>query len=1141
MEHFLELVAQLPELQELFTSVQGERSCSLVRVAQELRQHILHLLYEKTGRDILYVLPSEYHARRAYDNYIYPEHILLPNAQAEMRPVEAQSSEARHGRVQALDRLRSKGGVVFLSPAALLFKMRPPTTFYGQYLTIKEGDITSPQALLRSLTAAGYEYAPLIEGVGQVSGRGEMTEVYAPGFAHPLRITFFDDEIESIRTFDVDSQRSFGAGLQTVEIPPAHEFSMEQDESEQLQNYLCGITTTKLESLRESYLFSLRETGSFSNIEAYMDVLQDKCSILDYAKKPILIFDGCSAIMGEQTTREQSMQAMFAEILADDAAFGCEVLHLWQAQEFLEKYTGCMLDLEGLQPHTLFAKAHKLDFHTRSTVGFAGNADLLAEAIRMRIQGGYRVYLCAGGRQTSISGALQERDILVPLGAKLKAPGVSMLPLSISEGFEAESVKAVFFSEEDILGKRTRKSSSAKRRTKEIGLLADLHAGDIVVHEIHGKGKYMGLKTMEVAGVSADYMEIEYRDGDRLFIPTAQIGRIDKYIGPDEEETRLSKLGGREWENTKTKARASVKQLAENLVDIYRERSQAAGYQFSEDTVWQRQFEDNFGYIETPGQLECIEQVKQDMESTKIMDRLVMGDVGYGKTEVAMRACFKAVMDSEQVALLVPTTLLARQHYKNFVERFSGFPIRIEQLSRYTKKPKTVLENLISGKTDIVIGTHKLLGKNVKFKNLGLLVIDEEQRFGVSHKERIKDMKREIDVLTLTATPIPRTLEMALTGIRDMSTIDTPPEIRKEVQAYVAPFDWGLVRDAILKELNRGGQVFFVCRRISEMESLAAGIQKAVPEARIISAHGRMTEAESEAVMNAFVEREYDVLLCTTIIESGIDIPTVNTIIVYEADKFGLAQLYQLRGRIGRSNLRGYAYFTHLSGDNINPIAAKRLEAIREFTQLGSGMKIAMRDLQIRGAGNILGAEQSGHMSNVGYNLYIKMVREEVLQTMGKPVVPEIETTVEMGEDAFIPDAYIEDEGLKLDMYRKVAEADTLKKAKAVQEEFIDRFGPIPRPAANLLGASVIRGYGTRAGLLSIVRVRDTVQMKFAEHIRPDVNMLLAAIKSERGRAELRKAEHPYIVYGLKKGGSYTEMLQFMDKIRHCITKGNQV
>ena len=1142
MEQFLALLAEMPELQQLVTSVRGKAPCALVRVAAEVRPHLLHLLREQTGRDVFYVFSSEYHARRAAEAYVYPEGILLPAPQAELRPVEAQSAEVRHARVQALDRLHQKGGIVFASIESLLARMRPPEHFFAQYVTLREGQTTSPQELLRRFSRAGYEYTSLIEGAGQISGRGEMVEIFPPGAAQPLRITFFDEEIESIRAFDADSQRSFGGNIAAVNIPPAHEFAMDDAETAQLRRYFEAAKEEKLDAVRETYLLSLEESGSFSNIEAYLSLLEEQASALSYAKDPILVFADGAAILAEQTERLQSQTTMFSEIVAEGGAFGVEILHTFPAEEFLDAHRRRIVNLEGLSPWTKLAGAAQIDFHTRATVGFQGNADLLAEAIRERVQAGYRVYLCAGGRQTSIAGALSERGILAPLGAALKAPGVSMLPLSIEEGFEAESIHAVFFSEEDILGRRPRKAGARQpKKTREIALLADLHAGDIVVHEVHGKGKYLGLKTMEIAGVSADYMEIEYRDGDRLFIPTAQIGRIDKYIGPDEEETRLSKLGGREWETAKSKARASVKQLAENLVEIYRERSQAKGYAFSEDTVWQRQFEDNFAYTETPGQLESIEQIKQDMQSTKIMDRLLLGDVGYGKTEVAMRACFKAVMDSKQVAMLVPTTLLARQHYKNFLARFSGFPVRIEQLSRYTKHPKTVLENLLSGKTDIVIGTHKLLGKNVKFKNLGLLIIDEEQRFGVSHKERIKDMKRDVDVLTLSATPIPRTLEMALTGIRDMSTIDTPPEIRKEVQAYVLPFDWGMVRDAILKELNRGGQVFFVCRRINEMESLAAGIRRAVPEARVISAHGRMTEAESEAVMNAFMEREYDVLLCTTIIESGIDIPSVNTIIVYEADKFGLAQLYQLRGRIGRSNLRGYAYFTHLSGDHMNPIAAKRLEAIREFTQLGSGMKIAMRDLQIRGAGNLLGAEQSGHMANVGYNLYLKMVKEEVMQTMGQPLVPEIETTVEMGEDAYIPDSYIPDEGLKLDMYRKVAQADTIKKAREVQAEFIDRFGPIPRPAANLLGASVIRGYGERAGLASVVRVRDTVQMKFADSVTPEAGRLLAAIQSERGRAELRKADPPYIVYGMKKGASYTEMLQFMEKIRHCITKGNQV
>ena len=564
------------------------------------------------------------------------------------------------------------------------------------------------------------------------------------------------------------------------------------------------------------------------------------------------------------------------------------------------------------------------------------------------------------------------------------------------------------------------------------------------------------------------------------------------------------------------------------------------GYRFSPDTVWQRQFEDNFGYTETPGQMESIEQIKRDMESSKIMDRLLLGDVGYGKTEVAMRACFKACMDSKQVAVLVPTTLLARQHFATFKERFQGFPVRIEMLSRFTKHPGAVLDNLATGRTDIVIGTHKLLSKTVHFKNLGLLVIDEEQRFGVSHKERIKDLKRDVDVLTLTATPIPRTLEMAMTGIRDMSTIDTPPENRQEVQAYVVGFDWGLVRDAITKELARGGQAYFVCRRIGEMDALAAGLKRAVPEARVVMAHGQMGEQEFEAAVTSFIEREYDVLLCTTIVESGIDIPAVNTIIVYEADKFGLAQLYQLKGRVGRSRLRAYAYFTYLGGEVLNETAAKRLEAIREFTQFGSGMKIAMRDLEIRGAGNMLGAEQSGHMAGVGYSLYCKMVKEEVAAAMGQPLPKERETSVELSENAFIPSGYIGDEGLKLDMYRRVAEADTLEKARAVREEFADRFGPLPREVENLLGASVIRGFAGRAGIASVVRGRDSIVLRFDPSAAVDLRKL-SALCAGNPRLMQRRSTPPAVVFQLKGGGGYRQLLQVLEQIRHCISALDQV
>ncbi len=1141
MNALLQTVERLSGMISLKNSVPGDLPCALFRVPSEPRLHIVHALYEAAGRDIFYVFSSEYEARTHAEQYMYGEKIFLPAPQTELRPMETQGSETQKERVASLDRLKQKGGVVFLSIESLLFKMRPVREFFNKYKMIRQEQVIAPQKLLDLLLAAGYESATLVESPGQMSGRGEIVEVFPPNSRNPYRVTFFDEEVESIRSFDPDTQRSFGGVVESISIPPALEFFLNETEARPLKEYLSAANRPKLESVRESYVFELQEQGSFSNIEAYTDILENNDTVLHYARDPLLVFENCAGLLEDYQKREESRRAMFAEILAEGGAFGCEASTRWFAEDLIQENRNRCIDFESVKTYKAFSSAKRIDFDIRNTVGFLGNITLLIQAVRDRTAAGYRVFLCAGGRSKRLSETLSEQGLLAPVAQHLDLPGAVVLPLTIKDGFETSAGKTVFFSEEDIFGVRYKKSTKTRGNTGKPTLLADLKAGDIVVHEIHGKGKYVGLKTMTVAGVSAEYMEITYRDGDKLFIPTAQIGRVDKYVGSEGDSVRLSKLGGREWETAKEKARASVKKLTENLAEIYHERSVSKGYRFSPDTVWQKQFEDNFMYEETPGQIKCIEQIKNDMESGKIMDRLLLGDVGYGKTEVAIRACFKAVMDSKQVAILVPTTLLARQHYRTFVDRFAGFPMRIEMLSRYSQNPAAIVENLRTGKTDIVIGTHKLLGKRVKFKDLGLLVIDEEHRFGVSHKERIKDIRRNVDVLTLTATPIPRTLEMAMTGIREMCTIDTPPDIRKEVQAFVTAFDWGLVRDVVLKEMNRGGQIYFVCRQIREMEALAKGLRKSVPEARVISAHGRMNESESEAAISSFLERKYDVLLCTTIIESGIDIPSVNSIIVYEADKFGLAQLYQLKGRIGRSNLRGYAYFTYLSEEYIGEAAAKRLEAVREFTQFGSGMKIAMRDLEIRGAGNLLGAEQSGHMANVGYAMYMKMFREEVLYSMGHALPRRAEASVELNEDAFIPNAYIGDEALKLDMYKKVAEAVTIKKARSVREEFIDRFGPLPKEVENLLIASVIRGYASQAGLMSVVRLRDTVNLKFAEDTHVKMPLLKKQIQARGNDVQLRYTTPPYIAYKMKKKGSYTEMLQLIDQLRHCISPANPV
>ncbi|MBQ9942269.1 MAG: transcription-repair coupling factor [Christensenellaceae bacterium] len=1119
---------------------------SLTQVPSGARAHLACHLARVTGKTVLFVSASDYDAHRLFERCYYQNKVYLPAPHVELRVVEAKAAGTAEQRVAALCAMKKPGRAVFLSMYALLYKMRPMAQFFGRFMHIAADMIIKPRDLLAKLGEMGYERTPLLESPGFISGRGEIVEVFPPDRDDPIRITFFDDEIESIRSFSADSQRSFGEPLAELDIPPASDLCLSAEDRQTLLGYLRAVPAGKRGDAAQRMEYDLTSTGGFPNIEAYSGIFEDFCTVADLPGGTTVLLDDAARLFADFSERRAARTALFAEVLEAGDALGCETDCHMEPEAFAARYGDRLLDRQVLQPLCGLSTT-PIDMGMKSAVGFRGNLPMLAEAVLARIAGGWQVYLMVGGKTRPLSRQLEEYGLLAPpmSGAALSGPGACVVPARLEQGFEIPETKTLFLSEQEIFGAPAKVRPKAKKAAGTDGstlLLGDLKAGDIIVHEIHGKGRFLGLKNMDVGGTRADYIELEYRDGDKLYIQTAQIHRVQKYIGPGENETiRLSKLGGKEWDAAKNRARSSVKELAEDLVELYRQRSLQKGFAFGKDTVWQQQFEDSFDYEETPGQVESIEQIKKDMESARIMDRLLLGDVGYGKTEVAMRACFKAVMDSKQVAVLVPTTLLARQHYETFKERFAGFPVRIGLLSRYTKNAADIMAQVADGRIDIIIGTHKLLNKAMAYKDLGLLVIDEEQRFGVSHKERIKDMKRSVDVLTLTATPIPRTLEMAMTGIRDMSTIATPPRDRKEVRAFVAPFSWSLVREAILKELQRGGQVYFVVRKITGMDEIAKKIMEAVPGVRLVTAHGQMSETQFDKNVTDFYEHRYDVLLCTTIIESGIDIPSVNTIIVYEADKFGLAQLYQLKGRVGRSAVGAYAYFTHKGDGVVNEAAAKRLEAIREFTQFGSGFKIAMRDLEIRGAGNILGAEQSGHMAQVGYSLYCKLVKEQVETAMGRPPREEKDCTVELGLNAFIPTGYIGEEAQRLDIYRQIQAVGDLTAAKAVREALTERFGKPPQEVENLLGAAVVRAFAARAGMASVIRKAGAVEMRFDVSTQLEPADLARLLASYGPSVTLRHSTPPVLILRPKKGKLYTEMLQLMDQIRRCIAAANPV
>ncbi|HEY8500490.1 MAG TPA: transcription-repair coupling factor, partial [Clostridia bacterium] len=750
--------------------------------------------------------------------------------------------------------------------------------------------------------------------------------------------------------------------------------------------------------------------------------------------------------------------------------------------------------------------------------------------IKTWINSGYQVTLLASteNRKSGLKKVLSEEDINVysdePPG---NIPCVIVRQGQLEEGFIYPQIKWAVVSESDIVPAKRKKIDTQFEGARKIKAFTDLKIGDYVVHQMHGIGLYTGVEALTVEGVKREYLKVEYRDGGFLYIPVTQMELIQKYIGTEGKKPKLNKLGGTEWIKEKKKVKESLKVLAAGLIKLQAEREMKKGFSFSPDTVWQKQFEELFPYNETKDQLRCVEEIKRDMESDIIMDRLLCGDVGYGKTEVALRAVFKAAMDGKQSAFLVPTTVLASQHFDNFKKRFASFPITVEMLSRFrtATEQKKIIRGLKSGLIDVVVGTHKLFNKEIRFKDLGLLVIDEEQRFGVEQKEKIKSMYPSVDILTLSATPIPRTLHMSLTGLRDISTIEEPPEQRYPVQTYILEYRDDVVEDAIKREIARDGQVFYLYNRVKGIQSKAVRLQELIPEAKVGYAHGQMSERQLEKVILSFLNREFDVLVCTTIIENGIDMPNVNTIIVEDADRLGLAQLYQLRGRVGRSNRLAYAYLTYRRDKALNEIAEKRLKAIREFTEFGSGFKIAMRDLQIRGAGNLLGPEQHGHMEAVGYDTYVKLLDEAVKELKGQIHIDEAkEVFVEFKLDAYLEKTYIADEKARLDMYKTIAALETEEEAIDVRDELIDRYGDIPEAASNLIDIALVKNMAGKCGFDAIKQKEDMVVLYFSDKNSLPLALLNELISKEKGKLMFSAGKNLYLSYRTK-GQSCREAL----------------
>ena len=820
-------------------------------------------------------------------------------------------------------------------------------------------------------------------------------------------------------------------------------------------------------------------------------------------------------------TREEE-SALFARMDSRSGEFHQALLSALERGEAVPEQSALMLErdaaIDGLRAHTMLAMTTILrpvkalsptllaQMGGMGVGSYGGRTKDMCGDVRRWLAQGWRVVILSGGsargermRQSfadeGIDAAFDE------LGEKPPEQGACRIyPLMLSGGFQYPQLGLAVLVEGDVYGAKGRAQKTRAKKGSKIESFTDLNVGDYVVHETHGIGIYQGTKRLTSEGASRDYLLVQYLGSDKLYVPADHLDRLQKYIGGGEgAPPKLSRLGGKDWDKQKSKVRESLKALAFDLVQLYAQRQKNKGHAFAKDTLWQQEFEENFPYEETPDQLQATEEIKRDMEREEPMDRLLCGDVGYGKTEVAMRAAFKAVMDGKQVAILAPTTILAQQHYNTLMRRFEGFPVEAAVLSRFVspKEQKETLRRLKDGEIDIVVGTHKLLGKTVQFKDLGLLIVDEEQRFGVGHKETIKNMKKSVDVLTLSATPIPRTLHMSMVGIRDMSLLETPPQARYPVQTYVMEYQDSVIRDAILREIGRGGQVFFLYNRVGSIERCHRQLQQLVPEARIAIAHGQMKESALEDVMLDFSQQKYDVLLCTTIIESGLDIPLANTLIIYDADHFGLAQLYQTRGRVGRSNRLAYAYFTVRPGKVLSETAQKRLDAIREFTEFGSGFRIAMRDLELRGAGNLLGPQQSGHLANIGYDLYCKLLEEAVLEAQGQEPARnrDIETRMDVHVNAYLPAEYVAGDRQRLEVYKRIASIRTAEQRDDIEDELIDRFGDEPQCVANLVAVAYLKALCMSLGIDRVMQADGRMDMRFANDAQVDGVKLFKAMQ----------------------------------------------
>ncbi|MFV0503708.1 MAG: transcription-repair coupling factor [Lachnospirales bacterium] len=1154
-----------PEFKKLMTLINDNKDVHIINSLETQKHHVTSTLEHECNRNTLIICSTDSEAQNSYEDMLYfssKKVYLYPSKDILFYNADLKSTEIIERRYEILNTLINEENItIIISASSLLDRLMPVDLFEKYKIKLEVGKSIPLDELVEKLARMGYKSRSRVEYVGHFSKRGGIIDIFPTMEENAIRIEFWGDEIDSIRQLDSMCERSINK-VDSITILPIKELLYS---NKILKNAITNISSDYETSFKSFENKGLKEEANNLSFEYHsiIDELEnkilhndnilydyfynDKTNILDYLKKDTIIYidepskiKSCCINLFKEFSDSVTNKILQGKLLSKSLDM---VITPNNIDSKLSKFT--RIYYSSLYTDYKLNDIPKIDFKCEYAPIIKNRFDILSNELQTFKDKNYTIIIFAGNKSsgTKLINELEKYNTTAHyvnnVFENLEANAIYVTHGSLTSGFSYPLSKVAYFGNREIFGKEKKKKKLYnKKNSKKIDSYSDLKVGDYVVHENYGIGIFSGIEKINYNGISKDFIIINYADDGTLNLPVTQLDRVEKYIGSEVGNIKIHKLGGKEWTKTKNSTKKAAAIVAKELIELYAKRQASTGFAFSTDTLWQTEFEEKFPYEETEDQINAINDVKNDMEQQKVMDRLICGDVGFGKTEVALRGAFKAVQDGKQVAYLVPTTILAQQHYNTFSERMLDYSIDVELMSRFRtqKEQKNTLKKLKSGQCDIVIGTHRILSKDVEFKDLGLVIVDEEQRFGVKHKEKLKNLRNNVDIMTLTATPIPRTLHMSLVGIKDMSTLEEPPKNRRSIQTFVMEYDESSIRDAINRELSRGGQIFFLHNRINSIEKITSDLHNLVPNATIAYAHGQMSIRELENIMKDFINNEINILVCTTIIETGLDITNANTIIVNNADNMGLSQLYQLRGRVGRSNKKAYAYLLYKKDKVITEVAEKRLEALKEFTAFGSGYKISMRDLEIRGSGSLLGEQQHGHINNVGYDLYCKLLDRAVKELQGEKGKEIVETKIDVNVSGYLPSYYIEDERQRIDIYKKIAYIDSLKEFYDMQEELEDRFGDLPNSVQNLLDIALIKCNFRKVDAISILEKKGSVYIAFKSDAQIDGQQLLAYIENNR-HISFKNGTYPEMKYTYKGNLSLNKLKEVSEEVSKFILK----